>query len=152
MERALVEDLVKALYELGAVRRELSRHALAEIGTQGFTALAAVHLHGPIRVSDVAARLSVDRSVASRQLAALGSAGYVVSEADSEDGRALRMTTTEAGRRALEESHRRMVHTFSDTLASWTDDEVAALTRGLTRLNADFEAPPAPPPARKAER
>jgi DNA-binding MarR family transcriptional regulator len=151
MKKALVEDLVKALYGLGAVRRELSRHALAEIGTQGFTALAAVHLHGPIRVSDVAARLNVDRSVASRQLAALGSAGYVVSETDSEDGRVLRMTTTDAGRRALEESHRRMVHTFSDTLANWTEEEVAMLSGGLARLNADFEVA-TPPPARQAER
>ena len=150
MERVLVEDLVKALYGLGAVRRELSRHALAEIGTQGFTALAAVHLHGPIRVSDVAARLNVDRSVASRQLAALNSAGYVVSETDSEDGRALRMTTTEAGRRALEESHRRMVHTFRDMVAGWTEDEVATLTGGLARLNSDFEA--SAPPSRQAER
>jgi DNA-binding MarR family transcriptional regulator len=150
MRKAAVEDLVRALYGLGTVRREIARHALAEIGSQGFTALAAVHLHGPIRVSDVAARLNVDRSVASRQLAALGSAGYVVSETDSEDGRALRMTTTDAGRKALEESHRRMVHVFGDTLASWSDEDVTALTVGLTRLNSDFEA--SAPPARQAER
>lgn len=149
MKKALVEDLVKAVYGLGSVRRELSRHALAEIGTQGFTALAAVHLHGPIRVSDVAARLNVDRSVASRQLAALGNAGYVVSETDDEDGRALRLSTTDAGQRALEESHRRMVHVFSHTLADWTDDEIALLTHGVARLNADFEA--TAPAARRAE-
>jgi DNA-binding MarR family transcriptional regulator len=60
------------------------------------------------------------------------------------------MTTTDAGRRALEESHRRMVHTFSDTLANWTDEEIARLTDGLARLNADFEA--STPPLREADR
>ena len=135
-----MEDLVKQLYGLGTVRRELARHALAELGSQGFMALATVHVHGPMRVSEVAGRLSIDLSVASRQLRALVKAGYVASQPDEEDRRALLLTTTEAGKRALEESHRRMVHVFRGALASWDDTEVSALTDGLARLRADFEA------------
>jgi DNA-binding MarR family transcriptional regulator len=142
MRKRVVEELVKELYGLGTVRRELARHALAELGTQGFTALAAVHVHGPIRVSEVASRLSVDLSVASRQLRALARAGYVTSEPDGEDRRALLLTTTDAGRRALQESHRRMVHVFGDALDGWTEAEVAALSAALARLSADFASAP----------
>ncbi len=59
-----VQQLVRQLYGLGLVQREINRHALAELGSQGFAALAIVGLHGPLRVSDVAARLHVDLSVA----------------------------------------------------------------------------------------
>jgi DNA-binding MarR family transcriptional regulator len=140
MKKTAVESLVKELYGLGTVRRELARHALAELGSQGFTALVAVQLHGPIRVSEVAGRLGVDLSVASRQVSALAKAGYVVGEADDEDGRALLLTTTDAGRRALQESHRRMVHVFSGALEGWSESDVMALSDGLARLRTDFEA------------
>ena len=78
-------------------RRFGARHALAELGTQGFTALAIVHKHGPCAISDIAQRLSVDLSVASRQVAALVAAGYAAREPDPEDRRAHRITVTERG-------------------------------------------------------
>ena len=43
------EDLVIALYRLGLVQRSMARHALAELGSQGFTALAVVTREGPVR-------------------------------------------------------------------------------------------------------
>src|SRR4051812_25024861 len=92
-----VEDLVKALYRLGLVQREIARHALAELGSQGFVALGAIHVAGPARVSDVARRLRVDLSVASRQVAALTAAGYVRRQPDPEDRRAQLVSLTEAG-------------------------------------------------------
>src|SRR3954464_8738477 len=104
-----VENLVRQLYGLGVVRREIGRHALAELGSQGFTALAIVHKHGPVRISDVAHRLNIDLSVASRPVAALEAAGYIRREPDEDDRRARRVTVTEAGSRVLTESHRRMV-------------------------------------------
>src|SRR4051794_13180169 len=70
------EDLVIALYRLGLVQRSIARHAAAELGSQGFTALAVISRRGPVRVSEVAEQLSVDVSVASRQIAALVLAGY----------------------------------------------------------------------------
>ena len=133
-----VEDLVRRVYGLGALRRELMRHALAELGTQGFTSLGIVHVHGPVRVSDVATRLGVDMSVASRQVNALVSAGYLTREPDPDDGRASVLAVTEAGAQVLGESHRRMVHTFGRWLEGWSDAEIDALTAGLGRLYEDF--------------
>jgi DNA-binding MarR family transcriptional regulator len=133
-----IENLVRQLYGLGTVRREIGRHALAELGSQGFTALGVVHVHGPIRVSDVAQHLAVDLSVASRQVRALIDAGYVDREPYPDDARATLVSTTDAGRRVLEESHRRMVHAFGRVLDGWSDEDIAALTRSLERLRSDF--------------
>ena len=133
-----IEALVRQLYGLGMVRRDIERHALAELGTQGFTALAVIQLHGPLRVSEVAQRLGVDLSVASRQIASLASEGYVVRREDDRDRRAHVVASTTAGRRVLRESHRRMVSAFTHVLEGWSDEDVNALTSGLDRLREDF--------------
>ena len=137
MNTNAVEDLVRSLYRLGMVQRELARHALAELGTQGFVALGVIHVHGPVRISDVAQRLNVALSVASRQVTALERAGYVERDPDPEDGRAYRVSATDAGRAVLEESHRRMVHAFGRALEGWSAKEIAALSESLERLRED---------------
>jgi DNA-binding MarR family transcriptional regulator len=133
-----IEALVRQLYGLGMVRRQIARHAMAELGTQGFTALAVVQVHGPLRVSEVAEQLGVDLSVASRQIASLTAEGYVERRADDRDRRAQLVAVTRAGRRALRESHRRMVAAFEQVLDGWDDEDVDALTGGLERLREDF--------------
>jgi DNA-binding MarR family transcriptional regulator len=133
-----IEALVRQLYGLGMVRRDIERHALAELGTQGFTALAVIQLHGPLRVSEVAQRLGIDLSVASRQIASLASEGYVERREDARDRRAQLVAATTTGRRVLRESHRRMVAAFTHVLDAWSDDDVTALTGGLERLREDF--------------
>jgi len=141
---SVVEDLVTALYRLGIVQREIARHALAGLGSQGFTALAIARRHGPVRVSDIADRLRIDLSVASRQVTALVAAGYAEREPDPDDRRAFRVTATELGAEVLRESHRRMVDAFAEPLADWPEEDVAALAVGLNRLRDDFTAPVAP--------
>jgi DNA-binding MarR family transcriptional regulator len=133
-----VEDLARSIYRLATVQRALARHALAELGSRGFTALGVAHRDGPVRVGEIAERLSVDLSVASRQIAALEQAGYVVREADPDDGRAQRISITDAGVRVLRESHRRMVEAFQQALGEWSEDELSALSTGLDRLRDDF--------------
>jgi DNA-binding MarR family transcriptional regulator len=133
-----VEDLVRQLYGLGAVQRELSRHALAQLGGQGFRALAVVAVQGPQRVSEIAQQLGVDLSVASRQVAALDAEGYVKRGPDPEDRRAQRVELTPRGRRVLRSSHQRMVAAFAEVLAGWSAGDVAALTALLGRLREDF--------------
>jgi DNA-binding MarR family transcriptional regulator len=142
-QRASVERLVKELYGLGVVRREIARHALAELGTQGFNALAVVHVYGPMRISEAAQKLSVDLSVASRQVTALVKAGYLERDSDPGDRRAYIVRTSDAGTKVLEESHRRMVHAFQQALDGWTSEDVAAVSDGLARLTAVFTGAPA---------
>jgi DNA-binding MarR family transcriptional regulator len=133
-----IEALVRQLYGLGMVQRDIARHALAELGSQGFVALGILEVDGPQRISEVAQRLGVDLSVASRQIAALAAEGYVERREDERDRRAQLVAVTRAGRRVLRESHRRMVAAFTRVLESWSDEDVNALTGGLERLREDF--------------
>ena len=135
-----VEDLVIALYRLSRVQRAIAGDALAELGGQGFAALAVVHREGPVRVSAVAEQLSVDLSVASRQIAALSLAGYVDREPDPDDRRATRIDLTPAGTRVLRDSHRRMVATAESALHEWSPEDVTSLASQLERLREDFAA------------
>src|ERR1044071_4958867 len=133
-----IEALVRQLYGLGMVQRDIGRHAMSELGTQGFHALAVLQVHGPLRVSDVARRLGVDLSVASRQIASLAAEGYVERREDTRDRRAQLVAVTRSGRKVLRESHRRMVAGFTRVLEGWSDEDVNALTGGLERLRDDF--------------
>jgi DNA-binding MarR family transcriptional regulator len=142
MNEAAVEALVRQLYGLGAIRRQIGQQALAELGSQGFTALAAIHGHGPLRVSEVAEHLGVDLSVASRQVAALDAAGHVERGADRRDRRAQLVSATDRGERALRDSHRRMVDAIAHALGDWSEDDVETLTKGLDRLRASFAPVP----------
>ena len=92
-----------------------------------------------MRVSEVADQLSVDLSVASRQVAALVLAGYVEREPDPDDRRATRLRPTEAGTRVLTDSHRRMVTHRDQRLERVVGrGDRRALASQLERLREDF--------------
>jgi DNA-binding MarR family transcriptional regulator len=133
-----IEPLVRAVYGLTALKRDMPR--LADFDHPvGLLPLAVVHRLAPARVSDVARELHVDFSVASRQLTALASAGYIERETDPEDRRAQLVSPTETGVAALERAHDRIVTVFASVLDGWTDDDLASLTDALTRLRSDYE-------------
>jgi DNA-binding MarR family transcriptional regulator len=134
------EQLAVSLYRLGLVHRAIAREALSELGTQGFMALAMIDRNGAMRVSEVAERLHVDLSVASRQVAALARAGYAARASDPSDGRAQRITITPAGHEVVVESHRRMVDAFAAALSDWPDDDIVDLAGRLDQLRDDFSA------------
>jgi DNA-binding MarR family transcriptional regulator len=138
MNSASIEALVRQLYGLGAIRRRLEAEALAGLGSQGFNALAVVHVQGPVRVSDVAEQLGVDLSVASRQVAALAAAGFVDRGTDARDRRAQLLRITASGDAALRTAHERMVAAFTEALSDWSDEDLDTLAGGLGRLRTSF--------------
>jgi DNA-binding MarR family transcriptional regulator len=133
-----IEPLVRAVYGLTALKRDIPRLAGFDHPV-GLVPLAVVHRLAPARVKDVARELHVDLSVASRQLAALTSAGYIQRECDPDDRRAQLVTPTAAGREALERAHERIVGVFGTALADWSDAEITSLTTALDRLRGDYE-------------
>jgi DNA-binding MarR family transcriptional regulator len=144
-----VEHLIRQLYGLGGVRRELSR-AAGRSATHSFAALGAVHHRGPCRVSDIASDLQVDLSVASRQIAGHVTDGLLERRPDPDDGRAQLLHLTPAGHDAIHQAHGDMVAVLGAALADWSPADVSALGSGLERLVQSFTNPVqplTPPPA-----
>ena len=132
-----LENLVREVYELAAVRRDMWRRAGFE-QAQTIAALNAVRRVGPVRVSAVAEDLSVDISVASRQLSALEERGLVQRTTDPADARSRLLEVTDAGLESLGQAHERMVGVFASTVAGWDQDDIAGLAAGLHRLREDY--------------
>lgn len=132
------DALARSIYRLTAVQRSLARIALPELGPHGFLILGTIAKHGPARVSEIASRLRVDLSVASRQVSALEADGLLERQADPADGRAQQVTLTDEGAARLADAHQKTVAALERAVAGWTPEEIAALSSALDRLREDF--------------
>jgi DNA-binding MarR family transcriptional regulator len=133
-----LEDAVREIYLLGAVNREVQRRAVPEHPPACLQALGLLGRGHAARVSEIAERLRVDLSVASRQVAVLESSGWVTRRRDPDDGRAHRLEVTDAGHAVLADARERMVHAYAGLLEGWSAEDVAQLTGALARLREDF--------------
>jgi DNA-binding MarR family transcriptional regulator len=100
----------------------------------GLLALRAIERHGPVTASDVARRLQIDQSTASRHLAALAERGFVQRDADPDDGRVSWLRVTAAGQRLLDRARDVALNDFDAALTGWSRDDRRALGELLTRL------------------
>ncbi len=131
-------QLARQLYGLAAVRRELGKVANAELPGHGFGALVSIRKREAARVSDIAADLQVDLSVASRQVAALVAGGLIERQPDPADRRAHVLELTDAGIVAIRTSFLQMVGLIDDALSDWQAEEIIDLAARLERLVASF--------------
>lgn len=142
------DELVAALEELGRAQREAGARAArdlswprAELGV-----VRLLHRCGPVQLGDVATRLRVDVSVASRQVSALVDAGLVRRTVDDGDRRVRTLELTDQGRSLADESMRHFAEYVSTVFNDWTPDELARSTQQLRRIAAALTAAPPKPP------
>jgi DNA-binding MarR family transcriptional regulator len=95
---------------------------------------------GPLRASDVVARLGLDKSTVSRQVASLVDLGLIDRAADPVDGRAQVLSTSVEGHRRLSEVRDARRSRWEADLADWDTTDVATLAHLLSRLNRLGEA------------
>jgi DNA-binding MarR family transcriptional regulator len=105
-----------------------------DVDRSGIVILATLHRLGPLRLSDLAADIGLDRSTISRQVAAVVRDGYVQKVEDLADARASLLTLTPRGQAA----RRKLADAWGDIvrelLADWTPEEQGQLGRLLGRL------------------
>lgn len=142
-------DLHDGFERLLEVTRSSRRHGdflhEAGLGTAGPTrgetfVLAEIIRNGPIRPSDLAATLRLDRSIASRQIDNLVRTGLVHRTPDPSDGRASLLEPTEAGRTAATRLREVRETWLTRVLDSLPPDDVTELARLLPRLADAIEA------------
>lgn len=93
-ERPVARRLLLAVIRLGRLFRQQSDSRLSPAQ---FSALTTLHLHGPLRLGQLAEHESVALPVMTRTVNLLTETGCVAKVADARDGRAVQLTLTEFG-------------------------------------------------------
>ena len=115
-------------------RDRLQRALGLSLSETNLGALQLVYRHGPLAVSDVARRLEVDLSNASRQLRALEDQGLVARRVDPADRRVARFVVTAAGRRVLERVRAVALNDYAVALDDWSVRDRRQLASLLDRF------------------
>jgi DNA-binding MarR family transcriptional regulator len=89
---------------------------------------------GPLSAAHLAEEIGVDRSVVSRHASRLVVAGLLRREPDPSDHRAVLLTVTDSGDRAIQEMRRRLAETFDAYFATWPSDEARHFATDLRRF------------------
>lgn len=91
-------------------------------------------------VGDVARRLGLDQSGASRMVAAAAAAGYVERARATADGRRSVLRLTPAGHALIDSSHRWQRDTFAELTSTWDEKDRAQFAGYLQRLASEVRA------------
>jgi DNA-binding MarR family transcriptional regulator len=132
-----IEQAVAVLYRASKARvKRLVEHLDPDMQTAGYLVLRYVMANEPIRSSDVAAALSMDKSAVSRQLAVLRDSGLADVQPDPGDGRATLVVASAKAHERLDEFRAELKSDYQRVLADWDADEIADFARLLQKFNA----------------
>jgi DNA-binding MarR family transcriptional regulator len=121
-------------------RERLQRALGVSLSETNLGVLGLVQRQGPVAVSEVARRLEVDLSNASRQLRALEDQGLVTRTMDPDDRRVARVAITAAGRRVLDRARAVALNDYAVALDDWTARDRAHLADLLDRFRVSLLA------------
>jgi DNA-binding MarR family transcriptional regulator len=124
--------------------RALSTRLAAELHPDldgaAYGLLALLQDAGPLRASDLVARLGLDKSTVSRQVASLVDLGLVDRAPDPDDGRAQVLTPSAEGAARLAGIREARCARWEADLSDWPTEDIATLGELLGRLNRLGEA------------
>ena len=132
-----------------AISTRLSAELHPDLDGAAYGLLALLQDAGPLRASDLVARLGLDKSTVSRQVGTLVQLGLVDRTADPADGRAQVLTPSAEGSARLARLREARRARWEEDLAGWPVEDVATLAELLHRFNVlrtareeDAGAPP----------
>jgi DNA-binding MarR family transcriptional regulator len=121
------------------VHERLAARAGVPLDRAAYAALCRVHEAGPLRLSELAARMGVDASTASRQVQQLERTGLVGRVGDPADRRASLLALTAEGDRVLTRMRQARRASLAQVLGGWSRAYRRKLATVLTRLVDDLE-------------
>lgn len=138
---------------VGRLARRLRQEGTAGLTPSQLSILASVDRLGPLQLGDLARVESVAPPTLTRFIARLEDEGLVRRHPDPDDGRAVLVQVTAAGRRALRELRRARVAFLAQRLATLSDGDRVVIARAVALLGDIVGPPPLPaptPPSRLA--
>jgi DNA-binding MarR family transcriptional regulator len=136
----LEREIALLLRRARAISTRLAGELHPELDGAAYGLLALLQDAGPLRASDLFARLGLDKSTVSRQVANLVDLGLVDRTADPVDGRAQVLTPSAEGTTRLARVRDSRRARWEADLNDWPAEDVAALAELLGRLNRLGEA------------
>jgi DNA-binding MarR family transcriptional regulator len=140
-----ISEIEAALTEITYLASRARQHerlmAIAGVSSLDRSAAALLrHLADvePVRIGELAARLSVEASHVTRQVQHLEKAGYATRVPDPDDGRAQRIQLTEAGRDVVERIRKASCLGMRQALDDWSAEDLHQLSVLFRRLVGDF--------------
>ncbi len=118
--------------------RDRDRACCFDVSVTQCHALQVVADEGPLTINDLAARLYLDKSTASRVAGGLETKGYVVRTGDLRDGRIVRLEATDRGRALRRRIQDGLATDYAELLSDFDPEVRAAVTRLLGRLAVSF--------------
>jgi DNA-binding transcriptional MerR regulator/DNA-binding MarR family transcriptional regulator len=137
---ALEREIALLLRRSRAISGRLAGELHQDLDGAAYGLLVLLDDAGPLRASDVVARLGLDKSTVSRQVANLAALGLVDRAADPDDGRAQVLTPSAEGAARLARIREARRARWEQDLAGWPASDVATLGELLGRLNRLGEA------------
>ncbi len=136
----LEREIALLLRRSRAISTRLAGELHPELDGAAYGLLALLQDTGPLRASDLVARLGLDKSTVSRQVANLVDLGLVERTADPVDGRAQVLTPSAEGTARLARIRDTRRARWEADLSDWPAADVARLAELLARLNSIGEA------------
>src|SRR5688500_16682389 len=136
----LEREIALLLRRARAISARLAGELHPDLDGAAYGLLALLEDAGPLRASDLVARLGLDKSTVSRQVASLVDLGLVVRAPDPDDGRAQVLSPSTEGSARLARIRAARRARWAADLADWPPDDVATLGELLARLNRIGEA------------
>jgi len=133
---ATVDETTRLYLAVGRLSRILRRSGSPGLGQGSISALATLAYKGPMRLGDLAAREGVAPPTLSRIIAALVESGYVMREADPQDGRASLVQATPEGERIMAGVRSERLHELHNRLERLTEEQRTALAAAVPALEA----------------
>jgi DNA-binding MarR family transcriptional regulator len=130
---AALERVARACYSR-TLREKTQARAGVPVPANAIFALSAVVRHGPLRLGELADRLELQQSRASKEVRRLVEAGLVQQSPDPHDRRATVVAATEDGIMACKRWRVANLEMLGERLGSWNDRDLQSLRRNLARL------------------
>jgi DNA-binding MarR family transcriptional regulator len=132
----VADALLAAMARMG---RRLRQRAAGDLDFSTFVLLKTLAHRGPLRLSALAAELSLDASTVSRHVRSLEGAGLLERTADPKDGRAFQVALSPAGAARIEEAACRRRELIGSLLADWDDQDREDMRRLLHQLTLSLQ-------------
>jgi DNA-binding MarR family transcriptional regulator len=136
----LEREIALLLRRSRAISARLASELHEDLDGAAYGLLALLQDAGPLRASDLVARLGLDKSTVSRHVAHLVDLGLVDRAADPVDGRAQVLTPSAEGSARLARIRELRRARWESDLGDWSAEDIEVLGRLLAKLNRLGEA------------